>query len=198
MIGMTTCFRLLLCAALLAAGAFAQTAATPALSTTNPLDVQATLQRIEQTAQAAALDIARLRVEKWKTESEVKSQAQANADSLSRNMTTALPTLVNGVRTTPQNLTASFKLYRNLNALYDVFEGLTESAGAFGSRQEFESLSRHVQELDAHRRALGDYVEALAAARDAETTRRATAPPPAAKPKKIIVDNGPTTTKKKR
>jgi hypothetical protein len=164
--------------------------------------VSSTLQRIEQTAQAANLDLARLRIDKWKTEGSIKDQSQANADSLSRNMSAALPTLIAGVRAAPQNLAANFKLYRNLNALYDVFEGLAESAGAFGSKQEFEALSRHVQDLDTLRRAFGDYVESLAAAKDVELARaKAPAPAPqAARPKKIIVDNevAPKPSKKKK
>ncbi len=178
--------------------AFAQTAA-PARG--NSVDVASTLQQIEQTAQAAALDLARLRVDKWKADGAIKDQAQANADSLSRNLTAALPGLVSSVRTTPQSMVASFKLYRNLNALYDVFEGLAESAGAFGSKQEFETLSQHVQALDTYRRALGDYMEALAAAKEAELTRARAGgtATPATRPKKIIVDNGPTPkTSKKR
>lgn len=178
--------------------AFAQNA-SPASA--NPLDVTATLQRIEQTAQAAALDLARLRIDKWKADGSVKDQSQANADSISRNLTTALPGLIGAVRSSPQNLGAAFKLYRNLNALYDVFEGLAESAGAFGSKQEFEALSRHVQDLDSYRRSFGDYFEALATAKDSELARsRTTSPASTARPKKIIVDNDPTprTSKKKK
>ncbi len=181
-----------------AASASAQNMGAPP---TNPLDVQATLQRIEQSAQAMALDLARLRVDKWKADSAIKDQSQSNADSISRNLTTALPGMVAAVRTSPQNLAASFKLYRNLNALYDVCEGLAESAGAFGSKQEFEALNRDVQELDGYRRSLGDYMEALATAKDGELARaRSATPATTARPKKIIVDNDPApkTSKKKK
>jgi hypothetical protein len=179
----------------------------PAASPTNSVNpapnIHATLQDIERTAQSAALDITRLRIEKWKTDSSVKDQAQANADSLERNMTAALPALTSAVRAAPQDLAANFKLYRNLNALYDVFEGLTESAGAFGPKQDFESLSQHVMALDAYRRSFGDYLEQLAASKDAELVRLRTAtqrPVQAPPPKKIIVDNDltPTKSKKKR
>ncbi|HUS18525.1 MAG TPA: hypothetical protein VMZ25_02650 [Terriglobales bacterium] len=177
-------------------------AQTPTPANSTHADVQATLQRIEQSAQAAALDLARLRVDKWKADGPIKDQAQANADSISRNLTTALPTLISGVRTAPQNLSANFKLYRNLNALYDVFEGLAESAGAFGSKQEFEALSQHVQTIDAYRRSFGDYMEALTAAKDTELARGRTATPATSgtRPKKIIVDNepAPKPSKKKR
>jgi hypothetical protein len=187
---------------LLAGISAAQTSASNSNSS-SASELQITLQRIEQTSQAAALDLARLRPDKWKTDGDIKNQAQANADSISRNLTSALPTLISGVRTAPQSMAANFKLYRNLNALYDVFEGLAESAGAFGSKQEFEALSRHVQDVDAFRRTFGDYMETLAAAKDTELARARTAMPSgtqATRPKKIIVDNDPApkTSKKKR
>jgi hypothetical protein len=173
------------------------------LSATAPAPTASlTLQRIEQTAQAAALDLARLRVDKWKADGDIKNQSQSNADSISRNLTSALPGLISAVRTQPRNLSAAFKLYRNLNALYDVFEGLAESAGAFGSKQEYQALSRHVQDLDTYRREFGDYFETLAAAKESELSRARVAAPAttATKPKKIIVDNDltPKSTKKKK
>src|SRR5436190_22424255 len=105
------------------------------------VDVQNTISKVEQTAQAAALDIAKLRIEKWKMDSKDKQQVQSDADSVQRNLTAALPTLTAGVRSAPQDVAANFKLYRNLNALYDVMKSLTESAGAFGPKQDFESLA---------------------------------------------------------
>jgi hypothetical protein len=190
---------MLLTLLLLSGAAIAQTAALSARG--NSLDVTTTLRQIEQTAQAAALDLARLRPDKWKADGAIKDHAQANVDSLSRNLTMALPTLISAARTAPQSMVANFKLYRNLNALYDVFEAVAESAGAFGSKQEFEVLSQHVQAIDTYRRAFGDYMETLAAAKESELTRAraGAAATPATRPKKIIVDNGPTsrTSKKK-
>lgn len=204
-------FRYGLLATVAAGVANAQTStpapSTPATSTASnsPLpttDVQATLGKIEQTAQAAALDLARLRIDKWKTDGSIKGQSQANSDSISRNLTSALPGLIDAVRTSPQSLAANFKLYRNLNALYDVFEGLAESTGAFGSKQEFEALSRHVQDLDGYRRSFGEHMAALAASKDMELARARSnaAPAQATRPKKIIVDNtpAPKSAKKKR
>src|SRR5437899_10752157 len=104
-----------------------QNSPSAAQGTPVAVDVQNILAKIDQTAQAAALDIAKLRIEKWKTDSKDKQQAQSNADSLQRNMTAALPTLTAGVRSAPQDFAANFKLYRNLNALYDVLKSLTES-----------------------------------------------------------------------
>src|SRR5437879_6356027 len=122
------------------------------------VDLQNTLAKIDQTAQAAALDVAKLRIEKWKADSRDKQQLQANADSLQRNITTALPTLTAAVRSAPQDVAANFKLYRNLNALNDVLRTLTESAGAIGPKQDFQALAEYGQAFDECRRSLGDYM----------------------------------------
>jgi hypothetical protein len=161
---------------------------------TSVFDVSTTLSQIDQTAQSAALQIAALRIEKWKADSQSKQQAQSNADSLQRNMTAALPSLTGAVRTRPQDLSANFKLYRNLSALSDVLNTLAESAGAFGPKQEFESLAEYASRIDQSRRSLGDYLEVLTAAKEAELARLRSGAPATAtttRPKRVIVDNEP-------
>jgi hypothetical protein len=161
--------------------------ATPAV------DLPSLLNRIDQAAQASAVQIASLRIEKWKADGGYKHQAQANADSLQRNMTAALPTLTSAARNAPQSLEANFKLYRNLNALTDVMRSLAESAGAFGPKQEYQQLAESATTFDDARRDLGDYFEILTASKEAELTRLKSAapPPPTVRPKKVIVDNDP-------
>jgi hypothetical protein len=94
----------------------------------------------------------------------------------------------------PEDLGASFKLYRNLDALYDVFGSVVESAGAFGSKDEFQSLSHDMTALETARRSFGERMQKLAATKEDELTRLrvqvktlSAAPPPP--PKKIVVDD---------
>src|ERR1700737_4881056 len=49
------------------------------------------LAQLEEASQAAQLDLAKLRVERWKTDSGSKRQAQGNAESIQRNLQSALP-----------------------------------------------------------------------------------------------------------
>jgi hypothetical protein len=99
------------------------------------------------------------------------------------------------VSASPEDLAASFKLYRNLDALYDVFGSLVEAAGAFGSKDDFQSLSNDMTGLESARRSMGERMQKLAGAKEDELARlrtqvktlSAAAPPPA--PKKIIVDD---------
>jgi hypothetical protein len=155
------------------------------------IDFAPVVNQLQQTTVAMSLDISRLRIEKWKADSTAKRQAQADADSITRNVTTALPTIMDEVRAKPQNLAAAFKLYRNVNALYDVFSGLTVSAGTFGPKSEYAALAGDAEKLDGIRRDIGDKVGSLAAATDTEIARLRTeiasqTPPPA--PKKIVID----------
>jgi hypothetical protein len=143
-----------------------------------------------------------MRIEKWKADGASKQQAQANADSLQRNLTSALPGLIDGFRAAPQDLNAGFKLYRNLNALYDVLASFTEAAGAFGPKNEYEALAQQVMVIDSVRRGLADNLEALASSTQAELNRlRARVQTlqqaaPAAPPKKVIVDDAEPAKKK--
>jgi hypothetical protein len=80
-----------------------------------------------------------------------------------RNLTAALPGLIANVRSNPEDLNAEFKLYRNLNALYDVFGTLTQATRTFGRQSDYEALSQHLQVIGSVRRKLGDTLEQLTA-----------------------------------
>jgi len=153
------------------------------------------LSQLEQVAQAAQVDLAKLRIDKWKTDSNTKRGTQADVDSIQRNLQMALPEIIGQLRASPENIAATFKLYRNLDALYDVFGPVVESAGAFGSKDEFQSVQNDVSALERSRRALAERMETLASTKEGELTQLRTQVRdlqtlvPAAPPKKIIVDD---------
>jgi hypothetical protein len=184
---------------------FAQTSYPPAgyVPSAPPAgDVSGLLNRIEQETQGLSADVGKLRIDKWKTDSASKAQATENATSIQRNISNALPGLISAVRSAPQSLAANFKLYRNLNALYEVVSSLAESAGAFGKREEYELIGPHVGAIDDDRRGYGDYLAQMTASADgriaaAEQAARAAAQQP---PKKIVIDDNepaPAPVKKK-
>lgn len=161
------------------------------------------LSRIQQETLGLSADLGKLRIDKWKTDSSSKSQATDNAESIQRNISNALPGLISGVRSAPQSLGANFKLYRNINALYDVLANLAESAGAFGKREEYEVIAPHVAAIDDDRRAYGDLLAQMTASADSRiaTYQQAAAQAVAQPPKKIIVDDtepAPAPKKKSR
>ncbi|MGA9528779.1 MAG: hypothetical protein WBS24_11740 [Terriglobales bacterium] len=152
------------------------------------------LSQLKETSTAMQADLAKTRVEHWKTDGSTKRQTQGNVDSIQRNLQSALPEIITQVGNSPEDLAASFKLYRNLDALYDVFGSVVESAGAFGSKDEFQSLSNDMGGLESARRAMGERMQKLAGAKEEELAQLRTqvknltaAPPPP--PKKIIVDD---------
>jgi hypothetical protein len=183
-----------------------QSAAAPAYGSQPATQLAPVLSQIEQAAQQANLDLAKLRIEKWKADGDTRNQSSANAQSLTRNLSGALPEMLVGVRNAPNSLAPAVKLYRDLNAVYDVFSSVTESAGAFGPKEDYRSLATDSQSLDAARRALGDYLENAAAIKDAQLqdllARAATAAAKPAPVTRTIVDDNeapkPVTRKKKK
>jgi hypothetical protein len=153
------------------------------------------LAQLEQASQTTQADLSKLRIEKWKTDSNNKKQTLGNVDSIKRNLESALPEIVTQLRNSPEDLAASFKLYRNLDALYDVIGSVAESAGAFGSKDEFQGLSNDLNAFERARRTFAERIEGLTTSKEAELTQlrtqvktlqAATPPPP---PKKIVVDD---------
>jgi hypothetical protein len=199
----------LLCAALATAQ---QPVASPSANTPRPLGGVAMAQspillsQLEQAAQNANQDVARVRIDKWKTDGGIKRQAESRAQSIQRNINNALPVLLNEARQTPDSIAVNFKLYRNVKALYDEFATLSEYAGAFGAKDDFRLLGTDAQNLDTLSRTLADRVETLATQMDTQVTQlraqaaQAKSQAAATPPKKIVVDdNAPVkkTTKKK-
>lgn len=161
------------------------------------------LSQLEQTSQATQIDLAKLRIERWKTDSNTRRQLQSNEDSVARNLQAALPEIIGELRSSPENSAITFKLYRNLSALYDVLNEITESAGAFGSKDEYQTLANDLSNLDASRRSFGDRLESLTNAKEAELGRLHTELRQAqavinSAPKKIIVDDAAPAKKSKK
>lgn len=172
-----------------------QSAASPPVSYSSISQLNLLLSQLEQSSQQTQLDLAKLRVEKWKTDSNNKKQMQANVESVERNLQSALPEMISQLRLSPENLTATFRVYRNLTALYDVFTAVAESAGAFGTKDEFQSLENDLSMLERSRRSFADRMETLAGAKEVELTRLRTALQTGQggtnpqQPKKVVVDD---------
>lgn len=174
--------------------AIAQTAPPPAQNSHAVL-----LASIEQTSYATIAQLQAMRIDKWKTETAQKQQALQNAESLVRNLSAALPGMVTAARSAPNGFGPNFKLYRNLGALYDVMLQLTESAGAFGGKGEFQALGEQLQRWDEIRRQFGDYLEQLATSKDVAASHGSAAGTASkSKAKKIIVDDTAPAPKKKK
>jgi hypothetical protein len=180
--------------AVLAAATAGAQDAQPPVAYASVSELNGILTQLKQTAQSMQSDLGKTRIEKWKTDGATKRQTLANVESIQRNLQSALPETIAQLNNAPEDLGASFKLYRNLDALYDVFGSVVESAGAFGSKDEFQSLGNDMTGLESARRAFGERMQKLAASKEDELTRLraqvktlSAAPPPP--PKKIVVDD---------
>ena len=154
---------------------------------------------LQQASQATQEDLSHLRVEKWKTDGGTKRQTDSDTQSILRNMQNALPGMLTDLKNAPESLPATFKVYRNLDALYDVLNSVVESAGAFGSKEEFQSLNKNLGAVEESRRAFAERMEKLSNAKETEIGQlrvelqnaRAAIPP-----KKVVVDDSEPAAKK--
>jgi hypothetical protein len=159
------------------------------------------LAQLEATSKNTQGDLVRLRIERWKADNSYKKQELSNVDSIQRNLQDALPDMIGQLRKAPEDLPATFKLYRNLDALYDVLGSVAEGAGAFGPKDDLQALSNDLSAFEGTRKQLAERIENLSAAKEAEIARLRTdlktaqAMIPAEPPKKVIVDD--TTPPKK-
>jgi uncharacterized protein YbcI len=153
------------------------------------------LSQIESTSKNTQSDLQSLRIERWKVDKTTKTQALTNVDSIQRNLQAALPDIISQLRAAPENVPDTFKLYRNLDALYDVLGNVVELTGAFGPRDDAQSLGNDLNAFEAARRQMADRIDNLSMAKEDEIVhlrnalRKAQAAVPVAPPKKVIVDD---------
>jgi len=181
-----------------AQGSVASAAPAPqgaAVSYASVTQLNGLLEQLEGTAKTTQADLLKLRIERWKTDGGSKKQALGNVDSIQRNLQNALPAIIAQLRAAPEDMTVTFKLYRNLDALYDVLGSVTESTGAFGSKDDLQALSTDLNTFEATRRQIAERLESLAASKEQEIIhlradlKTAQAAIPVEPPKKIVVDD---------
>lgn len=153
------------------------------------------LAQLEAASKSSQADLAKLRIDHWKTDGGSKKRSLSDVDSVQRNLQSALPEMIGQLRNSPEDLPATFKLYRNLDALYDVMSSVVESTGAFGSKDDLQALSNDLSSFEGTRKQLAERVQTLASSKEQEIVRlradlkTAQAAIPAAPPKKTVVDD---------
>jgi hypothetical protein len=179
-------------------GSLASAAPAPqgaAVSYASVTQLNGLLAQLESTSKTTQADLTKLRIERWKTDGGSKKQALGNVDSIQRNLQNALPAIIAQLRNAPEDMTATFKLYRNLDALYDVLGSVVESTGAFGAKDDLQALSTDLNSFEGTRKQVAERLENLAASKEQEIVRlhtelkTAQAALPAAPPKITVVDD---------
>jgi hypothetical protein len=155
----TVIFIFMLCAGF---GAVAQQAPMPPQGTPQAGDLNTILLQLQQATNSASVNIGKLRIEKWKTDSQQRQQMQQVANSLQKNIANAVPGLVSDVQSSRGGVLASFKLYHNVNVVYEFLSSMAEAAGAFGKKEEYQPLEGDAAALDTVRQNLSIYIEQAA------------------------------------
>ena len=132
-------------------------------ATPSPPALQAELDRLQKFAPDAAQVVTGLHIDKWKTNPASRSAAQADADAIYRNLTAAMPHLVESARAAPDDVGAEFRVYRSVVALYETLGALTDTSRLSGQRSQYDQLSAQLETLGSIRRKLGNDLEELTA-----------------------------------
>jgi hypothetical protein len=150
------------------------------------------------------MNIGRLRIEKWKADFDQKRQSQEVAESLQKNITNAVPGMISAVQASKGSVLTSFKLYHNLNVVYENLIYLADVTGSLGKREEFEPLNADIAALEAARKNLSVYIEDAALRMEAASRQPAGTVPLQARQspgvpvagKKIVIDDDQPAPKK--
>ena len=137
-------------------------------------DLMSTLLELDRTAAATNSDIGHLQIDRWKggwktgwtTSSTHKDQAAKAAASLQRNLKGALPDLIREAINQHGSMTATFKVYEDLNLVCETLDSLVDTAQQFGRKEESIPLSNDFGSLIRLRRTMSSYIKERAVAAD--------------------------------
>jgi hypothetical protein len=165
-------------------------------------DVNTALVDLDRVSQATQSDIAGVHVDKWKSGWRTaflkrhvrKQQAENAAAALQKNLTDAMPGLIQDVQNSHASVSSTFKLYDNLSVVCELLDSLVSATESYGKKDEYGPLADDLSALIRIRRDISSYVQQAAAS--VETKGKlpyAAASTPAAAPgrlpKKIVVDD---------
>ncbi len=131
--------------------------------------------------------IAGLHIAKWKAPGPVKDDAQGNAGSIDRDLSSTLPALMAQADAAPHSVGSAFAVYRNLDALYEVLLRVSGTAELAAPDDEAANLAHSLLTLEAARRSLADSI--LSAS---HTLELAAQPPPPPRPAPAPLPPAPT------
>jgi len=107
-----------------------------------------------------------LRPEKWKASDAIRQETSANIDSIHRDLTNTLPSLLTAADQTPDSVSRMLPAYRNIEALYDVLLRVTEAGRLSAPRDQAVTLQRALAGLEGGRRAFAEQMQSAAVAHD--------------------------------
>ena len=182
-------------------------------------DLNSSLTDLDRVAMSTYGDISALNIDRWSGQwrpgflkSTRQKEAEHTAESVKRNLSDALPTLIADVRTAHGSISSTFRLYHDLTLVGEAMDSLVSTAKFEGHQHDARGLVADCAELSRIRRNLTNYIEARAVSMDSKAATLASYSPaarprapavrkividdmsqaaPAPMPKKIIVDDDP-------
>jgi hypothetical protein len=171
-------------------------------------DLNGTLAELQRISSATTSDIGNLRIDKWGAGWKIwkgrggqkKEDMEHVAATLQKNLTDAIPSLSKEVQAAHGTISTTFKLYRDVDVVYNYLGRLSEAAEANGKKEEYGPLADDVAALETVRAKLSAYIEQASASLEStgKLPAMAATAAPASRgplPKKIIVDD-PAAAKK--
>jgi hypothetical protein len=174
--------------------------AAEALPQTSRTDLSAALSELQRVSSATNADIANLRIDKWGAGWKVwkgrggqkKEDMEHIAASLQKNLDNAIPGLIHDVQTARGSVSATFKLYHDVDVVFEYLGRLAEAAEMNGRKEEYQPLSDDVAAFEGVRAKLSSYIEQAAASLESTGKVPVMSSPaahtPGQLPKKIVVD----------
>jgi hypothetical protein len=175
-------------------------------------DLDAVMFDLQRFTVATDSDIADLDIDKWKSgwrtawlkSGSHKQQAEQVATSLQHNLADAMPGLINEVQTSRGSVSATFKLYNDLNVVVESLDSLMQAAQAYGKKGESGALAHDYEAMGRIRQQLSTYIQQTAASLEPKVKLPSSGPhsapsPSARLPKKTVIDdNAPDKAAKKK
>jgi hypothetical protein len=146
-------------------------------------------QRVAASVQGLQTSVQGLTPETWKASKAEKQDLTAAQASLQRNLSEAVPGLLQTWNRAPQNLAEAFRLYRDLDVVYQVTSRLEASAGQSAPPDQARAISASTGQLRQSLQQLGDYIQATAALQYTQMQQARVAARPAPAPKSIIIND---------
>ena len=175
--------------------------AAAAAQQTGRIDLNAVLNELQRVSSATNADIANIRFDRWGAGwklwkghgGQKKDDMEHIAASLQKNLTDAIPGLIHDVQAARGSISTSFKLYHDVDVVYDYLGRLADAAEANGKKEEYQPLSEDVAAFESVRQKLSTYIEQAAVAIESTGKLPAMNSPAAGGshhlPKKIVVDD---------
>ncbi len=133
---------------------------------------------------------------RWHAKNSIKEDFLQRGESIHRNVTTAVPSMLAHFQGSPNDLGAAFTLYRDAQTVYDVADRASEEASRHGKSEEKAAIASSLTQLQQALNALASYIQTQGAVVNAElqnlqrARQAAGVPASNVRGRTVIINNG--------